>query len=156
MTAANPLTSIAIRDAMTTHVQSMMPDDTLEDAVALMVDHQLSTIPIVDSSNRCVGILSRNDLTELFLKEDHALANVLDTDRLSMDWINRSMETCEVRLVKELMTIDVTVARDDQSLVTACQTMAAQKIHHLPVVDDAGQVVGMLSAYDVVRSVANA
>ena len=154
MTASNPLTTVAVGDVMTTHVQSMMADDTLEDAVALMVDHRLSTIPIVDAENRCIGILSRNDLTELFLREDHALANVLDTDRLSMDWINRSMETCDVRHVKELMTVDVTVARDDQSLVMACQTMAAKKVHHLPVVNESGQVVGMLSAFDVVGAVA--
>ena len=154
MTTKNQFAEIHVNKVMSRHVHSLMVDDTIQDAVALMIDHDLTTIPIVDSETKCVGILSRSDLTELFLTEDQALARTMDTERLSMEWINRSLETCDVRQVNELMTYEVAQIRENQSLAEACREMARGRIHHLPVVDEAGKVVGILSSFDVVRAVA--
>jgi CBS domain-containing protein len=146
---------IKIKDAMSNHVQTLMCDDTVQDAVALMIDNKFSTIPVVDAHDKCIGILSRSDVTEIFLREDHELARVLDTDRLSMDWIQGSLETCEIRQVKELMTYDVAQIRETQSISDACREMARNKIHHLPVVDEEDRVVGILSTLDIVKAVAD-
>lgn len=154
MKTKKQFTEIKIKDVMSSHVQTLMCDDTIQDAVALMIENKFSTIPVVDSHNKCIGILSRSDVTELFLREDHELARVLDTDRLSMDWIQGSLETCEIRQVKELMTFDVAQIRDSQSIADACQEMSKNQIHHLPVVDEEDQVVGILSTLDIVKAVA--
>jgi CBS-domain-containing membrane protein len=145
---------IKIKDVMSNHVQTLMCDDTIQDAVALMIDNKFSTIPVVDAHDKCIGILSRSDVTEIFLREDHELARVLDTDRLSMDWIQGSLETCEIRQVKELMTYDVAQIRETQSISDACREMARNEIHHLPVVDEEGRVMGILSTLDIVKAVA--
>lgn len=145
---------IKIEDVMSNHVQTLMCDDTIQDAMALMIENKFSTIPVVDAHNKCIGILSRSDLTEIFLREDHELARVLDTDRLSMDWIQGSLETCEIRQVKELMTYEVAQIRANQSLSDACREMSQKQIHHLPVVDEDEHVVGILSTLDVVKAVA--
>lgn len=155
MKTKKQFTEIKIKDVMSNHVQTLMCDDTVQDAVALMIENQFSTIPVVDAHNKCIGILSRSDVTEIFLQEDHELARVLDTDRLSMDWIQGSLETCEIRQVKELMTFDVAQIRESQSIADACQEMAKNQIHHLPVVDEEDQVVGILSTLDIVKAVAD-
>ena len=156
MKTKKQFTEIKIKDVMSNHVQTLMCDDTVQDAVALMIENKFSTIPVVDVHNKCIGILSRSDVTEIFLREDHELARVLDTDRLSMDWIQGSLETCEIRQVKELMTFDVAQIRQTQSIADACQEMAQNKIHHLPVVDEDDHVVGILSTLDIVKAVAEA
>jgi len=144
-----------IREIMTCDVQSVMINDSLKEAVALMLEFQLTTIPVVNSSNHCVGILSRSDLTEFFLQEDMELARALDEGQMSMARMSQSTVTCSRRLVREMMTHDVTQIQEDQNLIEACREMVRRKIHHLPVVDADGCISGMLSAFDIVTAIAN-
>ncbi len=147
---------IQVKEIMSSRVQCLMTDDTIHDAVAMMMDNGLSTVPVVDDDNRCVGILSRSDMTELFLKEDNELAQVLDAPRMSLEWLSQSLETTDVRLVKELMTYEVATIHASQTLKAACQEMVRQQIHHLPVVDEKEQVTGIVSTFDIVKAVAEA
>ena len=156
MTTQNQLAAIQVNEIMSTHVQKLMADDTVQEAVALMVDHSLNTIPIVDGEDRCIGILSRTDLTELFLQEDQELSRVLETDRLSMEWIHRALETSDVAQVKELMTYEVAKIQEKQNLYEAAREMVRGKIHHLPVIDENEKLVGILSTFDIVKAVAQA
>lgn len=154
MKTKKTVSDVRVNQVMTKRVEMLTPVDTIKQAVTLMLDCELTTIPIVDSQSRCVGILSRNDLTEMFLQEDDELSRVLETDRLSLGWLNRSLDTGDTRTVKELMTCDVVTAQANQTLAEACQIMTRHKIHHLPVVDEEGVVVGIISAFDVVVAVA--
>ena len=154
MKTQKKLTEIKIKEIMSSRVQTLMSNDTIHDAVALMLDNGLTTIPVVDGEKKCIGILSRSDMNELFLQEDSELAHSYDTPRLSLEWINQSLETCDTRLVKELMTYDVATIGENQSLTEASQEMVRQKIHHLPVINDKEQISGIVSAFDVVKAVA--
>ncbi len=51
--------------------------------------------------------------------------------------------------VRDAMTSDVAVARSDDSLLSAAQTMRERRVSGLPVVDDQGAVVGVLSERDI-------
>lgn len=154
MKTQRPFTEIKVSEIMTAKVQTIMIDDTIQDAVARMQDYEVTAIPVVDTHNKCVGMLSRTDLTDLFLEEDSELSRVLDTDRMSLEWFHRNLETCDTRHVREMMTVEVTTIRQDQNLSDACKTMNRHKIHHLPVVDGADRLVGILSTFDVVKAAA--
>ena len=154
MKTKKSVTEIKINEIMTKHVEAVSPVDSIKDAVSLMVDSKLSTIPVINGEYRCVGILSRSDLTEMFLQEDSELSRALDTDLLSLKWLQDSLDTSDVRQVKELMTYEVATIRADQTLTDACKEMARLRVHHLPVVDDRETVVGIVSAFDVVTAVA--
>jgi len=149
------INDLEVSEVMTQRVETLSPGDTIKQAVGLMIDCNLTTIPVVDGQSQCIGILSRNDLTEMFLQEDKELSRVLDTDRLSMEWLNHSLDTGDIKTVKELMTYDVATIRSDQTLSQACQEMARHQIHHLPVVDQEKNLVGIISTLDVVAAVAN-
>jgi CBS-domain-containing membrane protein len=152
MKVQNAVTTAKISEVMTRKVITIMADDSVQDAVNLMMENELSAIPVVGYQDECVGILSQSDLTELFLAEDDELSRVLDTPRLSMEWLFRTLDTCEVRRVKELMSPQVNTIGQDQTLVDACDAFVKHKIHHLPVIDGAGKVVGMLSTFDIVKA----
>ena len=121
----------------------------------MMIDSHVSTILVVNGYLHCLGVLSRTDLTEIFLKEDDALAHALDTDRLSLKCLNRSLDTSDSRTVGELMNDQVVAIGGDQSLHAACQKMIASQIHHLPVVDNENHLVGIISNFDIVKAVAD-
>lgn len=57
----------------------------------------------------------------------------------------------EVVVARDIMTRDVAAVRPEASLLQAVKLMAARRISGLPVVDDAGTVVGMLTEGDLVR-----
>lgn len=154
MKTGKSVADVTVADVMTHRVEMLAPGDSIKDAVTLMLDCKLSTIPVVDGECKCIGMLSRSDLTEMFMQEDRELSSVLDTERLSMDAINRSQDTSEARIVKEFMTYEVATIRLSQTLTEGCQVMARHQIHHLPVVDETEKVVGIVSAFDVVKAVA--
>ena len=154
MKTQNRFTEIKIKEIMSKRVHTLMTDETIHDAVAMMLDNGLTTIPVVDSENRCIGILSRSDMNELFLEEDSELAQTNEIPRMSLEWINQTLETCDTRLVKELMTYDVATIGENQTLIDASQEMVRQRIHHLPVVNDREQISGIVSAFDIVKAVA--
>ncbi len=58
--------------------------------------------------------------------------------------------------VSEILSSPVTIARPDWTLVQASQTMQDHKVHHLPVEDERGQLVGMISATDIFVAVEEA
>ena len=155
MTSLPKVSSRTVADIMTPRVETLSPGDTVKDAANMMIDSHVSTIPVVDGYHQCVGMLSRTDLTEIFLKEDDALAHALDTDRLSMEWLNRSLDTSDSRTVGELMNDQVVAIGGDQSLHAACQKMVDSQIHHLPVVDNENHLVGIISTFDIVKAVAD-
>ncbi len=149
------LTDVKISEVMTRHLVTVMADDSIQDVAGIMLEHGLSTIPVVNSNKKCIGIISRNDMTELFHKEDEQLSQLLDADRLSLEWFNRSTETSDIRKVKELMTDNVSMINHDLNLTEACREMVRNRIHHLPVVDGNENIVGMLSTFDIVDAIAN-
>ncbi|MGI9518294.1 MAG: CBS domain-containing protein [Pirellulaceae bacterium] len=156
MTTGETLAAMKIGDVMTTHVMAVMAGDSIQDAVKIMQDHELTTVPVVNTGDQCIGILSRSDLTEMFLEEDGALSQLLDTDRLSMAWFDRNVETASARLVNEVMTHNVTLVNATQTLQDACKAMVSGSFHHLPVVNDDERVVGFISTFDIVRAIASA
>lgn len=155
MTERKLTQEVTVSEIMTKRSETLAPADTIKDALNLMYEQKLTTIPVVDQDNRCVGILSKSDLTEMFIQEDSELANSLDADYFSLERMHRTLDTSDTRKVKELMTFDVTTVEANQTIPKACQMMLKHKIHHLPVVDEQNAVVGIVSTFDIIKVMAD-
>lgn len=104
------------------------PDATLADAVRLMREHHVGCVLAVEH-DRLVGILTERDLL------------------LKLETIDLS------RTVRELMTPDPEVLQPDDPIVYALHRMAVGGFRHVPLVDDAGRPVGILSVKEIVHYV---
>ena len=155
MKTLGQLKNVKVEALMTRQMVTVMADDSVKDLAGTLLEHGLSTIPVVNSHGKCIGIISRKDLTELFLQEDVELSRLLETDRLSLEWFNQLAETTEQRSVKELMTDNVSVINTQARLADVCREMVRNRVHHLPVVDDSDKVVGIVSSFDIVDAIAN-
>src|SRR5271165_5033605 len=49
-------------DVMTTNVITVAPDASVQDLAALLVNHGISGVPVVDEANNLIGIVSEGDL----------------------------------------------------------------------------------------------
>lgn len=110
-------------------VVTVRPDQTVREAVALLVDKRIGAVVVVDETARPVGIVSERDVIRELAKND----NVLNEP------------------VSRVMTIDVIIARPSDDTKAVSKTMTVKRFRHLPVMDH-GELVGIISIGDVVKA----
>jgi CBS domain-containing protein len=114
-----------------TTVHSVDPDATVYEAIALMDERRAGAL-LVMRGERLVGIISERDYTRKVILLGRA-----------------SKET----RVEEIMSTEVISVRPATSLGECLNLVTHRGIRHLPVLDDDGRVVGVLSIGDLVRAV---
>lgn len=106
----------------------------LDEAEALMRDHHVSGLPVVDQTGTLVGVISQTDF--LFLGDPE-----------TRDLIRLAPE--EIRVVDVMSRPPVTVLLTT-SLVEAARLMTRERVHRLVAVDALQRPIGVLSAMDYV------
>lgn len=118
------LSKIAVRPVISAH-----PRATVLDVCRTMVEHKVGAIVMLDEG-QLVGIFSERDVVRRVAAE------------------GRNPEST---LVAEVMTTKVTTVTESTSAQTALELMHHGAFRHLPMVDAAGRVIGMLSVRDLLR-----
>lgn len=109
-------------------VHTILPDLPIREATALMVQHNIGALVIVDAAGALVGILSERDIVRA---------------------VARNQDVGEP--VSRLMTRTVIAGSLQDDLSAVMRTMTEKRFRHLPVVDH-GQLVGMVSIGDLVKA----
>jgi CBS domain-containing protein len=63
----------AVADLMTREVVSIEPTAAIAAAARLMIEHHVKRLPVIDSSRRVLGVVSRVDLLRVFLRSDESI-----------------------------------------------------------------------------------
>jgi CBS domain-containing protein len=113
-----------------TGIISVPPDASVGDAARLLATHKIGAV-LVMNGDRVAGILSERDIVR-------GLAEAVDV--------------CITARVRDLMTAEVFVCHEDDTVERLMEIMTAKRIRHLPVVDANGDVAGMVTIGDVVKS----
>jgi CBS domain-containing protein len=125
-------TKAPVHDAMRTRVYVCAPDDTLARAAQLMWEKDLGCLPVCGPDRKVVAMLTDRDISMgAFMQWKH-LSEVLVESAMS-----RGVRTCS----------------PDDELGRAEDIMRESQVRRLPVVDDNGVLVGLLSLGDVARYV---
>ena len=151
-----PLGELRVSDYMT-HQAIIVDDiDKLTHAIRLMDTESLSVLPVVDNQGEIVGILSSSDLIEIIheIQSDIGALSYV-TSKTQEFLINLLIDQGDNTLVKDVMTRPVETVGPNSNLIVAAQKLMARQVHHLPVVDNDGKPVGILSTTDFVRAVAD-
>ena len=101
----------------------------------LLSHHQIKALPVADEEGRLVGIITLHDLM---------------IDRAGRQ--PRVRAELERLRVADLMTREVRTARRYQPLYDLVEAFSDGGLHHMPVVDAAQRVVGMITQSDVVAA----
>jgi CBS-domain-containing membrane protein len=141
-----------VSDVMTKDVVSLKPDQTVRDAWGLMVDNALKAMPVIDESGKIVGMLTDEDLLDRAGIQQR-LSITLKLDEQDIRTVVEASGETNL-LVRDVMTAPVVTVTDEDSLGLASTTMVKAGLKRLPVVDDTGRLVGMLSRLDILRQVA--
>jgi CBS domain-containing protein len=138
-----------VKDVMTTDVLTVRADVSLKDAAALMAERGISGLPVVDFGGQVAGVLSEGDI---LFKETGNVPRRGFVDRL----LSLPRDELDAKLVArtagEAMTAPALTIGPRRPLTEAANTMIEQGVKRLPVVDDAGNLVGIVTRADLVRA----
>jgi CBS domain-containing protein len=115
-----------------TRVFAISPEATLADVVQQLVTHNCGALVVCEDENctRMVGIISERDIMRA--------------------WSARHTPLDQLR-VSEIMTRDVATGAPSDSVQDAMGVMTERRIRHLPIVDDNGELLGIVSIGDLVK-----
>jgi len=125
---------------MTSPAVTVTPETPFQDALKLMRDKKFRRLPVVDTTNRVVGIVSERDMLH---------ASPSPATSLSVWEVNYLLWKLKV---SDIMTHNVISINQDMPVEDAASLMVSRKIGGLPVVDDKGVVVGVITETDIFKT----
>jgi CBS domain-containing protein len=139
---------------MSRSVICVTDDVTVAAAIALIVHHRIGALPVTDGDGRLVGVLSKTDL----VREQYERTRTGDEETMSLASSPLEPgfheESAPAAIVREVMTPIAFTLHENGTVSQAAALMAHEGIHRLPVTDQDGRVVGVLSALDILEWVA--
>jgi CBS domain-containing protein len=120
-----------VEDAMTRNVITCASEQSLADAAKNMWEQDLGTLPVVDERGAPIGMITDRDLS--------MAAYTQGKDLHALD-------------VRSAMSKDVITCHAQDRLSAAERTMRVHQLRRLPVVNDWGRLVGILSLTDLARA----
>jgi len=142
------------KDVMTRSVVTIEPDATVLQAVRLMLQRQISGLPVVDKAGTLVGIVTEGDLlrraeTGTQRKRPRWLEFLIGPGRLASEYAHT-----HGRRIDEVMTPDPHTVGEDAPLDEVVRLMERHRVKRLPVVR--GQkLVGIVSRASLLRALAS-
>ena len=131
-----------VRDWMTREVITIAPNTSLAQAHKLMQEKRIRRLPVVDDG-RIVGIITLGDVRG---------AEPSTASSLSIWEMNELLAKLKIF---EIMTQRPITISENASIGEAARIMLDKKFSGLPAVDEAGQLVGIITESDIFRLVAS-
>ena len=124
-----------VEQLMTKSVRACRPDENLNEAARIMWETDVGCVPVVagDETRHVVGIVTDRDICMAAYTQGRALHEIP---------------------VSTVMTRNVVACRPDDTIGRVEERMGENQTRRLPVLDDGGQLLGMISLTDIAREAA--
>jgi CBS domain-containing protein len=123
------MTVAAIIDKFTGEIVTARKDMRVTEAISLLAARKIGALPVVDSDDAVVGIMSERDIIYCLQADGAAI----------LDWP-----------VEKIMTAPAITVERSMTVMSALSLMTKRRIRHLPVVEN-GRLVGIVSIGDLVK-----
>jgi CBS domain-containing protein len=117
-----------VKDLMTTDVKRCSPDTNLAAAAKIMWEGDCGAVPVTDERDRVVGVITDRDIC--------------------IAAATRPRTEGEIE-VKDVISTAVYTCAPSDDVRAALETMKARKVRRLPVVEQGGRLVGIVSIHDI-------
>lgn len=145
-----------VADIMTTtKLFTCTKDTTTDEALEILVDNHITGLPVVDRAGTVIGVVSDFDLLALEgIGQEKSYELFPDT---ASDWnsffeVQKLLGKMSGRFVGDVMTSQPICVRPATSMFDAANMLLKMKIRRLPVVDEQGKLVGMLTRGNVIKA----
>lgn len=125
-----PMETLA-KDIMTTELIVGHPEMTLEEAIKILFNSRITGLPVVDTKNRMIGVVTEYDIIRSVRNKGHKIPLSLKK---------------KIRFTRK-----VTVVSEETELDEILGLFIDKKVRRLPVLDAKGRLVGIISRRDIMR-----
>jgi CBS domain-containing protein len=129
-----------ISELMTKNPRTVTPDTPVSDAARLMKEEDIGIVPVVE---RVGGAETRGRLVGVITDRDIAVRHVAE---------GRSGDAP----VRDVMSGGVKTANPDDSVESVMKLMGQEQVRRIPIVDERGSLVGVVSQADLARKAGDA
>lgn len=128
-----------VSEIMSTHLLTVSPTDNLEKVKEIFDKYNIHHVPVV-RYKELVGLISKTD----FYKALHG-------SRLNGYAPNGDSDMLKNRTAEDLMTRGLAKISPDDKIGVAAEIFLDNHFHAVPVVNDEGDLVGMVTTYDIIK-----
>ena len=140
-----------VADIMTKEVTSVSPDISATEAVEVLLKMQISGLPVMDDNHRLLGMFTEKEvLAGILPSYVEKVGSFIYQDNPKA--VKQKIINMRGVRVKELMRRNVITVNEEAKLSEAARIMLIQKARRLPVLNQAKEVVGIVSRGDIVKA----
>jgi len=135
-----------VDDVMTTDVVSVREDTPYHDVVNVLIGRRVSAVPVVDRFHHVVGVVSEADLLHKVEADGQAKPRIFESPR-------RRNERAKAggRTAGDVMTSPALCVSPSVAVAAAARRMHQEQVKRLPVEDDLGRLVGIVTRSDLLK-----
>lgn len=131
--------NVMVKDWMSTSVITATPHVRISEAHQLMKDAKVRRLPVIDEKGKLVGIVTIGDVREASPSD----ATTLSIWELNYLWAQLTVD--------RIMTRNVMTVTPETPILDVAETMLTHKVSGLPVVDEQGRLLGIVTESDIFR-----
>ncbi len=143
------------RDIMSPEVATIDPHATVEKAARMMVQKNVSCLPVTNNLHELVGIVTHTDFVakKKFLPLAENLYTLLGSI-VNPHSIEEAASRLGAKHIKEVMTTPVITIEEYQEFGEVVKKMVTMKVNRLPVLKS-GHIVGIITRHDLLKAMVN-
>ena len=150
-----------VKDVMTKDVVTLNAFMSIRDAVEVLARRGISGAPVVDNTGKLMGVMTESDIlkaVEDAADEVRMVFPSLHTTGVMFELTKGEKEILDAfeeagnTVVMDVMSKNVVTGSPDTTLNEAASLLVEHRINRLPVVDEDGHVVGIITRGDIVRA----
>ncbi len=137
-------------------------DNDLTDVIKLFREKKISGAPVLNKDGKLVGIISESDIVKTLITHNEDLNLILPSPldlielplktALKIEEFKEDLKNALKTKVRDVMTKKVVVAKPDMTINDAAKLMVENNIKRLPVVDDEGNLIGIVTRGDLIEA----
>lgn len=139
---------IRCSDIMSRDLVTVTPDTAVGSAWQLLRKHKISMLPVTDPKQQLLGVVSTVDFLKN-LQVPHYWGLLRHVNQLLL---KSRHKTQHKRQVAEIMVTNLTVAHEQDHIVALVPMLSDQGLHHIPVLNDQQQLVGVITQSDLIAA----
>jgi CBS domain-containing protein len=141
--------AVHVKDVMTSDVVTVRPGTTLKDVATILCQCGISGVPVVDEDGGVIGVVSEGDI--LFKERGPSQRKRMLARLTDAYGIDERLKH-EAHTAAEAMTAPARTIAPWRPVSAAAAQMLEERVNRLPVVDDEGRLVGIVTRADLVRA----
>ncbi|MGD8983865.1 MAG: CBS domain-containing protein [Desulfobacteraceae bacterium] len=119
---------VKAKDIMSTTVTTVHEYANVMEVIKLLVEHNVTGLPVVDDSGRLLGMVTEKDILMLLLYDPNVKG----------------------KTVTDLMTTEITHFDEDENLMTIFESLVQSNFRRVPILSE-GRLVGIVSRRDIIK-----